>query len=241
MPRELKPHEIEVLWHPNRKDTITIFFDRTKKVFFASIGMERVEHTDLVEARKLARDLVVRAPRYEWEAVIVVDGVAAEYDEERHTFGGSGQNSSQHIDMSFRFYRGERCKSPTRPDGWLVREHTADFEERLARRRVKLKNDKAWSKEDLDHHEAKDRESRATNQRLEALHAGDDDRVLPYSDELWRGLMAIKEAIKMARRSLSVLIDRPDLDARLRAFAAKPLPPMLPAYEPVSARKGRAR
>jgi hypothetical protein len=43
------------------RNELDIFFDRDKKEFFASIGMERVTHTDINEAKKLARELLKKA------------------------------------------------------------------------------------------------------------------------------------------------------------------------------------
>ena len=63
--------------------------------------------------------------------------------------------------------------------------------------------------------------------------------MLPYSEELWTGLCAIRDGVVETRRRLSQLIKQPDFATRLLALASAPVAPMLPEYVPAPARRGR--
>ncbi len=219
MPRKLKPYKVDDV--AAGRERLPIFFDRDDKVFFAEIGMERVQHTDLVEAKKLAVQLLTRAPRYTWEPIIVVDRIT-KYTGTYHLHG----EEAEHAEMDVTFYRCERAESPLERGRWFSRRHTIDFE-----RDLKADRRPSWyTKEQRAADTKQKREEREANKNLGRFDGSSrkDYVILPYTEETWEGLTAIKLAIEETRARLAALISGGDLAERLKALAHKPLPPMLP-------------
>jgi hypothetical protein len=64
-------------------------------------------------------------------------------------------------------------------------------------------------------------QKRSTNGSLEELRTF-DAKVLPYTRELWDGLVAIEASIKAARKTLSALVERKDFAARVEHLMRNP-------------------
>lgn len=221
MPRQLKPYTVDSVTRPETRERLDIYFDRNRKLFFAAIGMERVEHTDLKEAKKLALELLTRAPKYDWQPIIVVRRVARESGD--HYAQGF---EAEHADLDISFYRCERASSPIDPDVVYAREHTIDFEQ-------SVRDHTHWKgKEEVEHDRQRMRQERDDNKRLDKFYDSDDHAVLPYTDETWEGLLVIKRAVDQTRTSLHALIERDNLAEQLRSIAGRTLPPLLEAHEP---------
>lgn len=231
MSRGRKPYSIEVVRSTNKELTTPLLFDRDRQVFFAAIGMERVEHTDIKEARKLAQQLIDRSPQYVWDPIICVQQSDAEYDEDHHHWRVEIGDAIR-IDLDLVYWRCERSRHPSKPDVWFVRTHTLDFEEKL---RASLSQMMAPQRTGW---EEKERGKRARNELLATAneHA---TRILPYSEELWTALGKIRETIAETRRRLSALIASEQFVDRLRQLAAADMPLMLPASTTPTSRPRR--
>lgn len=216
MPRELKPYKVTTIDHPNGKTSLDLFFDRNKNVFFAQIAMERVEDTDVEKAKAKARHLLINAPVYEWEPVIVVHAPDLT---ERNRYVGARRHRSAEVSVAlhFTFERCERARDVLNPteknwkdqtvERWFSRQFTEDFEES-----VKSLLGSDWVK--------RDREARRKNLNLDMFHVSDGDRVLRYSEDLWRALHRIADAIETAHGQLALLIGSKELELRLLQLTA---------------------
>jgi len=232
MSRGRKPYSIEVVRSTNKELSTPLLFDRDRHVFFAAIGMDRVEHTDIKEARKLARQLIDRSAQYVWTPVVCVSQSDAEYDEDHHHWRMEVGDAVR-IDLDLVYWRCERSPHPSKPNEWFVRVHTLDFEAKLGSSlsRVLPQQRAGW--------EEKERGQRARNEVL-ATANDHGTRILPYSEELWTALGRIRETIAETRRRLSGLIASEQFEAKLRHLAAAEMPLMLPAST-VAAPRGRKR
>jgi hypothetical protein len=72
MPRKLKPYKVDDVHH--RLAKVDIMFDREDKVFFAQLGIERVEAPDVETCKKLTVEMIPRAVQLEWKPMIEVEG-----------------------------------------------------------------------------------------------------------------------------------------------------------------------
>lgn len=238
MPRALKPYVVDKIVHTNRHDSLDLMFDRDAKVFFATLGMERVQSTDVAEATRLAKALLENAPRYHWEPIIIVDYVdSGERTKRRY---GSRPERTIDTELHFSFRRAERCRNPKHDPKeerrhrlenaeWFIRKHQLEHDEDVAHYRKMSTDDPrgSWG-------QTADRivEDRARNTELSVMWVDERSRVLPYSDDVWAGLCVIRDGIVNLRRSLAGLVARPRLSSLLRAASSSKLPPMLPAYPP---------
>lgn len=210
MPRDLKPYVVDKILHPSNRSVLELFFDRNKHVFFAEIAMERVEHTDIGEARKLAKDLLIRGRLYAWEPVIIVEKV--DEKDERLYYGRNRHDGGEHqVRLEFSFSRCDRAPHHAEPKRWYSRLHQEDFDKEVRRLRKIGAAASATTRE----------ERRATNVELEELRTYDAN-VIPYSGDLWDGLAAIELSIKLARKQLAELTGRKDFAERVAHLMRNP-------------------
>jgi hypothetical protein len=66
------------------------------------------------------------------------------------------------------------------------------------------------------------------NAETEYFYESESMVALPYSDELWEGLQAMKRVIDDAHAKLKALVERKDLADRLRLIAKQGGMPILP-------------
>lgn len=203
MPRPLKPYKVEVVMHSNGRDHIEVMFDRDRKLFFAQMGVERAESSDLTAVRNLAKQLVEKGARYEWEAIIVVSPPSLD----DHNYGGSSYYEEHEPKLRFEFYRCERAPDPRsgkhNEPRWIVRQHEAEFEA------------------DKPNKEA--RRQRETNcERYGDLREWDGTVYIPYTEEAWQALIAIEAAVVETRKRLAGLLSRDDLPKLLAGIRAAP-------------------
>jgi hypothetical protein len=216
MPRPLKPHFIEKVFHKNGRDHLDVMFDRDHKVFFVATGQVRKEHSDLAEVRKLAAELLKQPPTYEWRPVIVVDHQEPEEKGYRY-WADRGKANKHYASTVFEFYRAEICPDPRRKGEQLVRSHTVEWDEQVAEWQEAFKKGRSGYNP-----EQRIRERAENTGNIDRFGAGDSDRVLPYSEDLWQGLLAIESMMKLMRRRLSYLVEHPELEEVLRKAANAP-------------------
>ena len=210
MTRQLKPQVVDEVTSPNGHVKLPVFFDRNDKDFYVEVtGPEdRVRADSVVEVKKLARELLAKVTEYKWEAIIAIE-MGQSYDE-KHKSPGSASYRGLRLGaiVDFEFYRMERSKHPTQTNRFVYRRHIVDFEE----------NDP----QDYD------RKRRAENRDLLQWGVGHEATVLPYDDETWQGLLAMKKAVDAAQAQLETLVERKDLADKLRLVGRQAIPPMLP-------------
>ena len=210
MGRELKPQKVDEVHSPSRNVRVDLMLDRNKLDFFARIGDEEVRAPSIDELRPLAREMAGKAENYEWEGIILVGIKECWWDQHHHRGFGTRRERDPDVDptgasVEVEFDRIERARSPF--DGrWVARQHPIDFEanepDEYARKR------------------------RA--QFADFIHYGDTDKtVLPYSDETWAGLRAIRKAIDELRDKLVALVERKDVVTLLQRAATSKQPLLL--------------
>ena len=210
MTRQLKPQIVDEVSSLNGHVKLPVFFDRNEKDFYVEVtGPEdRVRADSVVEVKKLARELLAKVTEYKWEAIILVE-VEQSYDGEYKSpgsFNYRGQKLGARVE--FEFDRMERSKHPTREGHFVYRTHEIDF----------------LAKEP----DAFDKKQRTENRDLRQWGAGMNSTILPYDDETWQGLVAMKKAVDAAQAQLEALVERKDLADKLRLVGRQVIPPMLP-------------
>lgn len=208
MARKLKPHVVDKVRSENGQVTLPVYFDRDEKDFFVEIADDEVVRAPSVdEVKKLAREKLVTAIAYSWEGFITVE-VNDSWEEERSRHFGAPQTRTEGAQVGFQFGRMERSPHPTKPGKWVYRRHTKDFEA------------VALSTYDL--------ERRARNQDLINYWSIESTAELPYAEETWAGLLALKAAVDSAQERLMAFINRDDVAAKLQLVGKQKLAPMLP-------------
>ena len=188
--RDLKPHVIEQV-RGSRDDAfdVPLCFDRNKKVFFVRYELERVEHTDLKECRKLGIALLDKVEPYKWEPFIEVVYLG---DGDSNTHFGGYVGETFHEEVHFTFRRFERSRHPTQEGKFVVRWHPLDkptsYEKQV----------REWSP--------------PTGTR------NDRDRILPYDEATWAGLLAIQQGLRDIRGKLHKLVMTRQLAGKLKAI-----------------------
>jgi hypothetical protein len=213
--RQLKPQIVDEVSSPNGHVKLPVFFDRNEKDFYVEVTGpdDRVRADSVSEVKKLAREKLATAIEYKWEGIIVLE-LEQSYDAKYKAPGNyqyqyRGQKLGAQVE--FEFDRMERSKHPTQPGHFVYRSHTIDF---LA------KDPDAFSKKQR----AENRDFRQVGARLAST-------TLPYDDETWQGLLAMKKAVDAAQAQLEALVERKDLAERLKLLGRQGVPPMLPAMK----------
>lgn len=210
MTRQLKPQIVDEVSSLNGHVKLPVFFDRNEKDFYVEVtGPEdRVRADSVAEVKKLARELLAKVTEYKWEGIIVVE-VEKSYDgkyKSPGSFNYRGQKLGARVE--FEFDRLERSEHPTQENRFVYRTHEIDF---LAR------EPDAFSKR-----------QRTENRDLRQWGTGMNSTILPYDDETWQGLLAMKRAVDAAQAQLEALVERKDLADKLRLVGRQGMPPMLP-------------
>lgn len=221
MARKLKPLELGEVTHNKTNQKAKIFYDRERKVFCATVA--ETEYTD--KAEEVLRNQVYNAlgdfSGWKWETRIVVQ--LTEYGD--HLYG---HRNERHFDgrIAFTFWRVQVAKKPNgdeveRP--YLNENGLTDTEQMFVDKDPK-KHDAAWIAS-----KAKwNREDQEEGHTLHHFHAWDRDdnctKLLPYTDEVWQALHAIKARIDLAHLQLADLLKSKDLEQKLLNISmARPL------------------
>lgn len=192
-----------------------LFLDKDSGVFYGRVGERRVEGKTKAEAeRKLFQELR-RVTGLEWRGVIILrvpkrdDHSDSSRENDLIVYGAGCQ---------FEYLRRERADNP-RPMRLLKRtetferEHVQDFNLRVTAESERAalggfdKEDKKQRAAQCEARLRKEREDSSQVQTQWKPWRGEQEIVLPYSDEAWAGLLRIDAALR-------------ETQARLDAFAA---------------------
>ncbi len=230
--RDRKPIVVDKIRSGNVE--VEVFYDfREHTFFFEEPGTrDRAYAATFVEVRRRLNEVYEKATPLDWKPVILVTLQDA-YDDEDHSVrsepveGASVYLTFRRCELSprpdhaecveritserernDRLGRGTRSdRGPIEREGYIEREHALDFE--------------AGDPSEYD------REARAKSlDRPEAYSNNADDVELPYEEDTWRGLCALKSAIDELHGKVAALIGRADFRDRLQRFAAGS-PPLL--------------
>ena len=214
---------------------VEVFYDfRNHNFFFESPGTRHRENAStFVEVQRRLREVYERARPLDWRPVILVTLHEA-YDDEDHSVRSKPVEGAS-IYLTFR-----RCELSPRPDhaecvdritkererngrlgrpertdrgpiereGYIEREHALDFE--------------AGEPSDYD------REVRAKMLDRADSYSNDAGVVeLPYEEDTWRGLLALKAAVDKLHGRVAALIAQADFRDLLKRFASNTSTPLL--------------
>jgi len=208
MARSLKPYKVDEVRSPNGYTRADVMFDRDSKKFFVEIVPgdkdSRVVSDLLADVKKEAIVALGNAQKYDWIPLIEVSvsKTWAHHDE--------GLNAS----IRFEFRRIERSPNPVYPDRFVERAHPLDLPEDGIGSRDQQRE---------EHRDISPYVGRET------IGPADDDgaALLPYRQDVWDGLVAIKQSIDAAREKLDALLKRKDASVLLmsagRSAAAQAL------------------
>jgi hypothetical protein len=214
---------------------VDVFYDfRNHNFFFESPGTRDRESADtFTEVRRRLDQVYEKAAPLDWRPVILVTLYDKYDDFQDHSIRKKGIEGAS-VHLQFR-----RCELSPRPDhaecveritlererndrhgrhnndrgliereGYLEREHAIDFE--------------AGGPSDYD------REARAKTLDRPSTYSNDEGVVeLPYEEDTWRGLCALKSAIDELHAKVDALIGRADFRDQLRRFTLGTSTPLL--------------
>jgi len=194
MARSLKPYKVDEVRSPNGYTRANVMFDRDSKKFFVEIVPgdrdSRVVSDLLTDVKKRAIIALGNAQKYDWTPLIEVSV------SETWAHHEEGQNAS----LRFEFRRIERSPNPVYPDKFVERAHPLD---------LNLKN--GIRDEQREQH----RDLSPYTGRETIGPADDGAALLPYRQDVWDGLIAIKQSIDAAREKLDALLRRKDASVLL--------------------------
>ncbi len=186
MARQLKPYKVDEIRSPNGYTKAPVMFDRNSKRFFIEAVPgdtdSRVWSDTLDDVKRRGTAALADAQKYEWTPLIVIS-VSEHWKRDPE---------SRDASLVFSFRRFERSPHPVRGDGFVERPHSLDVTD--AKGRV----------------ENRDIEPCSVSGKIGPAIAKDDDALLPYSQEVWDGLVAIQDTINDARVRLEQLLKRKD-------------------------------
>lgn len=228
MRRDRKPIPVDTV-RANSAE-VEVFYDfREHKFFFEAPGTRSREYAEtFVEVRRRLKEIYEQAAPLDWKPVILVTLHDA-YDDQDHSIRSKAIEGAS-VYLTFR-----RCELSPRPDhaecieritkererhgdrgdhgpiereGCIEREHILDFE--------------ALDPSDYD------REMRAKTVDRPDSYSNEADIVeLPYEEETWQGLLALKAAIDALHGKVDALIKRADFRDQLKRFSTGGSTPLL--------------
>jgi len=217
---------------------VAVCYDyREHDFFFEEPGTRnRVHAPNFIEVRRRLDEVYEQAAPLDWRPVILVT-LHQTYDEGDHSIrtkiveGASIFLTFRRCELSprpdhaeviervtrererdGRLGRGSRDRGPIEREGYIEREHAADFE--------------AGSPD------AHDREVREKTLDRPQTYTNDANAVeLPYEEDTWQGLLAMKAAIDELHGKIKTLIGRADFRDQLRRFTLAAATPLLGGLE----------
>ncbi len=187
MARQLKPYKVDEIRSPNGYTKAPVMFDRNSKRFFVEAVPgdrdSRVWSDTLDDVKRQGTEALGNAQRYEWTPLIIV-GVS------QHWKSGPGSHDASLV-LTFR--RLERSPHPVRDGSFVERPHALDTTD---------------SAEERAQHG--DIGSCSDTGKIGPAIDDDDSAMLPYSQEVWDGLVAIQATINDAHAKLKQLLKRKD-------------------------------
>ena len=214
---------------------VEVFYDFSQRdFFFEAPGTRAREHADtFMEVRRRLDEVYESAAPLAWAPVILVT-LYEKYDDQDHSIRSKVIEGASvhlqfrrcelsprpdHAEVVERIMRererdgrlgrnGKTDRGPIEREGYLEREHVVDFE--------------AGNPSEYD------REVRAKTLDRPSTYSNDANVVeLPYDDDTWRGLCALKLAIGALHSRVEALIRRADFRDQLRRFAMSNGTPLL--------------
>ena len=214
---------------------VEIFYDfRERDFFFEEPGTRnRVHASTFVEVRRQLDVVYEKATPLAWTPVILVT-LHETYDEQDHSIRSKVVEGAS-INLTFR-----RCELSPRPDHAEVVERVTSERKRDDRLGRGARSDRGpieregyiEREHDVDF-EANgpsdyDREARAKMLNRPQYYDNHSDVVeLPYDEDTWRGLLALKVAIDELHAKVKTLIGLADFRDRLKRFARGTSTPLL--------------
>jgi hypothetical protein len=212
---------------------VEIFYDFREHYFFFEMPgtRDRESAETFVEVRRRLGEVYERADPLAWVPVILVTLHKA-YDEEDHSVRSKPVEGAS---VSLRF---RRCELSPRPDRaevveWIASERERDDRHGRHRTRGPIEREGYLEREHAIDFEARnlsdyDREVRAkTIDRPSTYDNDEEDVELPYDEDTWRGLCALKVAIDELHGKVKTLIGLADFRDRLKRFARDTPTPLL--------------
>lgn len=225
---------------------VDVFYDfRNHTFFFEELGTrERVYADTFTEVRRRLDESYEKAAPLDWKPVILVTLYDA-YDDQDHSIrtkpveGASVHLTFRRCELSprpdyaetieritsererdDRLGRGSRTdRGPIEREGYIERKHAIDFE--------------------ADDPNEYDREVREKTLTRPDTYNNDADVVeLPYEEDTWRGLLALKAAIDGLHAKVGALINGADFRDRLKRFKSGATTPLLGAGSDEEVRRG---
>jgi hypothetical protein len=212
---------------------VEVFYDfREHDFFFEEPGTrDRVHAKTFVEIRRLLDEVYEQAEPLAWAPVILVTLHTA-YDEQDHSVRSKPVEGAS-VSLTFR-----RCELSPRPN-------RAEIVENVARERERGRHG-GWSEGDgpieragyLEREHVIDFEAgdpsdydREVRDKMLDRPSTYDNRSgvveLPYDEDTWRGLLALKVAVDELHRKVKTLIGLADFRDRLKRFARGTATPLL--------------
>lgn len=187
---------------------VDLCLSKSRGVFFAIVGGERIEAPTKEEAVARTKAALAKLTNVGWRQVIVLR--VTKRNQER-TSQENGLDVLR-VDCSFTYMRRERAANPLAPKQQIERDHPLDFEERVAEWREResyFGASKAEKKRRADTKEAEMRQQRLTLAHVRERWARDEDDVkeyeLPYTEEAWAGIERIAVALHATQENLDEL------------------------------------
>lgn len=212
MTKKLKPHTVANVRSPSGHVERPVYFDREEKDFYVEIAEgDVVRAPSVAEVQKRAKERLGATVPYTWKGIIIIE-VKDSWEQQNNTFyrRSAAEFGSA---LGFEFSRLERSPHPSKEGKFVTRKHTLDFEASL--------------KDSADYWVTSAQAERERNEGVTAYHDIDSTVVLPYSDETWNGLLAIKSIIDEAHAKLETFMRQPDVSVRLDLAGKKHQAPML--------------
>jgi len=236
--RDRKPISVEKV-RANSTD-VDVFYDfRERKFFFEEPGTRSREYAEtFVEVRRRLKEVYEKAAPLDWRPVILVTLHDA-YDDQDHSIRNKPVEGAS-IYLTFR-----RCELSPRPDHAecverVTREREVDV--RLGRNRSDrgpIEREGYIEREYALDFEARgpsdyDREVRAKTVDRPDTYSNDAGVVeLPYEEDVWQGLLALKAAIDALHGRVGALIGQANFRDQLKRFASGGSTPLLPEQSTV--------
>ncbi len=214
---------------------VEVFYDfRNHTFFFEETGTrERVYAETFIQVRRLLDESYEKATPLDWKPVILVTLHEA-YDDQDHSIRTKKVEGAS-IHLTFR-----RCELSPRPDHAEAIERITRERERDARlgrgsrsARGPIEREACIEREHTLDFEAGnpseyDREVREkTLERPDTYSNAADVVELPYEEDTWRGLLALKGAIDELHGKVGALMSGADFRDRLKRFRSGAMTPLL--------------
>lgn len=203
--RALKPQKVADVRSASGRLRLDVYLDRNSLDFFAEAGGKTVRGATIDECKKLARQLATDMETFSWEPFIEIELK----DDSRTIHMRNGRyDTTVRAGLELSFRRFERALSPGETDKYVTRQHTADF----------LASSPSASA-------VKEREQ---NRRTDNFWAYEEHRYIPYSEEVWQGLLRIQQVLDALRARVDEMMKDDDVIGLLTGIGRNGMP-LLPA------------